>query len=178
MGNFNPRAPYGARPSNPPSRSRSRKYFNPRAPYGARHRPRRWLRRRNHFNPRAPYGARPRRTRQQLPPDQISIHAPHTGRDRQRRRNWRSCISFQSTRPIRGATIRCFPVPRISGHFNPRAPYGARLQGAAGADGQVQFQSTRPIRGATQPDSGSRPVDLYFNPRAPYGARPWALFFT
>ena len=54
---FNPRAPYGARPS-----ARSvymfNKHFNPRAPYGARPQASRSARRQGYFNPRAPYGAR------------------------------------------------------------------------------------------------------------------------
>ena len=61
-------------------------------------------------------------------------------------------ISFQSTRPIRGATcpMRSAWTPLLT------------------------FQSTRPIRGATKstlPRGRGRP---HFNPRAPYGARPGA----
>ena len=79
-------------------------------------------------------------------------------------------------------------------NFNPRAPYGARLQAVAhhgqlfdisihaphtGRDrclayneGQCsEFQSTRPIRGATEDSIGDRKGILDFNPRAPYGAR-------
>ena len=56
--NFNPRAPYGARPTTP-RRPRADRYFNPRAPCGARRglsafaapSP-------ANFNPRAPCGAR------------------------------------------------------------------------------------------------------------------------
>ena len=65
---------------------------------------------------------------------EISIHAPHTGRDMLR--SWLACIwrRFQSTRPIRGATIT-----RIS--------YLSHLK---------IFQSTRPIRGATYDRAGPR----------------------
>ena len=35
---------------------------------------------------------------------------------------------FQSTRPLRGATRRLRTAGRSAGHFNPRAPCGARLQ--------------------------------------------------
>ena len=57
------------------------------------------------FNPRAPYGAR-------LPP--ITFYGKtHT---------------FQSTRPIRGATHIIYGVPYARLYFNPRAPYGARLE--------------------------------------------------
>ena len=78
----------------------------------------------------------------------ISIHAPHTGRD---------------TKPTATALWRAY--------FNPRAPYGARLQFLRVAVPESGFQSTRPIRGATTPALAARGVVCYFNPRAPYGAR-------
>ena len=105
-----------------------------------------------YFNPRAPYGAR-----QAIPVDrkkfeQISIHAPHTGRDSVSGLMYTDSGTFQSTRPIRGATIPHYPQRHnkhnISIHaphtgrdsiiysglstrrnFNPRAPYGARRYG-------------------------------------------------
>ena len=99
---FNPRAPCGARLfiSN---FAVFHVYFNPRAPCGARpdcHRPQRL---RMHFNPRAPCGARPAFR-------SLSI---------------RSC-SFQSTRPVWGATIVRRFVTLVDFNFNPRAPCGAR----------------------------------------------------
>ena len=80
-----------------------------------------------YFNPRAPYGARPMRYQEWTRGKKISIHAPHTGRDpngssrtaptltnfnprapygaRQDREGVQmSDMTFQSTRPIRGAT--------------------------------------------------------------------------
>ena len=101
----------------------------------------------------------------------ISIHAPRAGRDRICLGFPRSTISFQSTRPVRGATGR-IPRPKvftiISIHapragrdlrlgviylclidFNPRAPCGARLWSSVAAPISVKFQSTRPVRGAT-----------------------------
>ena len=103
---------------------------------------------RKYFNPRAPCGARPRRLIRPTPRP-----------------------TFQSTRPVRGATSKkpitelrcqisihapragrdCSDVARCSCQrdFNPRAPCGARPQGEQGIQG---------------------PED--FNPRAPCGARP------
>ena len=103
-GDFNPRAPYGARRGRNIPKDIYRYYFNPRAPYGARHdkdskqdiehrfqssRPirgatsktRRVRKHRKHFNPRAPYGARPESCMLPLHHPAISILAPHTGRD-------------------------------------------------------------------------------------------------
>ena len=132
----------------PRSPYRPRTYFNPRAPCGARPPPAPGLTAYINFNPRAPCGAR-RRT------------SPF--------RRVRS--SFQSTRPVRGATID-----------EPKKIIKGRL-----------FQSTRPVRGATPgwvacwwavcisihaPRAGrdhQRAVlGIYtqdFNPRAPCGAR-------
>ena len=101
-------------------------HFNPRAPCGARRRyDTRYRRHRWYFNPRAPCGAR---LTQYYSTTQI--------------------IEFQSTRPVRGATV--------SNQFF--------------ADIYV-FQSTRPVRGATPGLSAERGEQKYFNPRAPCGAR-------
>ena len=100
----------------------------------------------------------------------ISIHAPRAGRDCPARFLHRSSHTFQSTRPVRGAT---------------RSLRQTRQQ--------LGFQSTRPVRGATNmrtlwiyqcrisihaPRAGRdlavRRHDLFtadFNPRAPCGAR-------
>ena len=79
----------------------------------------------NRFNPRAPCGARP-----------ILLMT-------------RCCGSrFQSTRPVRGATIDYL-----------------------GAEDTELFQSTRPVRGATGVMSVRRGRTRSFNPRAPCGAR-------
>ena len=102
-------------------------------------------------------------------------------------------VRFQSTRPVRGATvIRKIPNTCVWG-FNPRAPCGARLVGGDSFALFRRFQSTRPVRGATVCRSSSAhsfPVSIHapragrdaarvhshrfkcsFNPRAPCGAR-------
>ena len=147
-------------------------YFNPRAPYGARpiytSSP---YSAATDFNPRAPYGAR--------------LIVSHDGS--------RVLYEFQSTRPIRGATLLLFcsrypfdisihaphtgrdvapnaikPMPM---DFNPRAPYGARRCTKCHTADAEGFQSTRPIRGATTSSIGASCLSINFNPRAPYGAR-------
>ena len=78
----------------------------------------------------------------------ISIHAPRVGRDRLRAQKNLCC-----------------------GHFNPRAPCGARRRARLKNRLRHLFQSTRPVWGATwQPPSCLR-ASSYFNPRAPCGAR-------
>ena len=194
-GNFNPRAPYGARLFHPspvlvgadisihaPHMGRDRghagdeqlekQYFNPRAPYGARHPLYTALRHRILFQSTRPiWGA--------------TVRITLAGRD---------YIEFQSTRPIWGATQvdRAGDVRRKN--FNPRAPYGARhgrkeweigvspfqstrpIWGATSnyiehLITQALFQSTRPIWGATPDEPTDRDHHPDFNPRAPYGAR-------
>ena len=106
--------------------------------------------------------------------------------------------SFQSSRPLRGATRRRRATRAIPCNFNPRAPCGARLKRIATFTLSLLFQSSRPLRGAT--GAGVRHAQyraisilaplagrdfpaytpqgwgLNFNPRAPCGARPVQLF--
>ena len=83
----------------------------------------------------------------------ISIHAPHTGRDWKNWEVWQTEDLFQSTRPIRGATVHDLVAARL----------------------QHIFQSTRPIRGATLSTTATTVLYEHFNPRAPYGARHSAV---
>ena len=122
------------------------------------------------FNPRAPCGARHHQG--------ISSEGKST---------------FQSTRPLRGATSASAQPWMCPRYFNPRAPCGARRFSPVSASVSTAFQSTRPLRGAT--DDGAdvwrklgisihaplagRDRACYrgglvvrdFNPRAPCGAR-------
>ena len=58
----------------------------------------------------------------------VSIHAPRTGRDIFIRLALRGSTVFQSTRPVRGATNEGKMAGGVWLCFNPRAPYGARLE--------------------------------------------------
>ena len=88
--------------------------------------PRRTARRLPHFNPRAPCGAR---------------------------RSWASFSSyrwlFQSTRPLRGATVVALPLAGSWGFQSTRPLRGATPAPHAWAY-TTTFQSTRPLRGATE----------------------------
>ena len=123
--------------------------FNPRAPCGARRQTNCNIRPLDDFNPRAPCGARREEVFQHFQGCQISILAPRAGRDlrgldeaEQRNkisilapRAGRDCElaletereqTFQSSRPVRGATSRPFRGAPRTHNFNPRAPCGAR----------------------------------------------------
>ena len=100
--------------------------------------------------------------------------------------------TFQSTRPMRGATrpprlLTCRPSnfnPRAPcgarpapprrgrrpGNFNPRAPCGARLAKKANGLDPIVFQSTRPMRGATQ-HCGALHVRRNISIHAPHAGR-------
>ena len=173
---FNPRAPYGARPLLRPAQAHAPWHFNPRAPYGAR------LASLGHgawiytdFNPRAPYGAR-------------HVYA----------RYLRTNFEFQSTRPIRGATPpRSMPWARPL-YFNPRAPYGARHKYEIGYAWTLSISIHAPHMGrdgaCASQNAWTNKISIHaphmgrdarittpitkianFNPRAPYGARPVLL---
>ena len=80
---------------------------------------------------------------------EISIHAPHTGRDQTPHMDGKPSVVFQSTRPIRGATLDDL-LPIVSSFISIHAPHTGRDRTERGeGDGYRAFQSTRPIRGAT-----------------------------
>ena len=149
ISNFNPRAPYGARPEQETTETDIKR----------------------DFNPRAPYGARPPRPATVPAIQPISIHAPHTGRDSLALIFCLISLTFQSTRPIRGATnglsnnMLCNDISIHAPHTGRDSTWGAPSATCWG------FQSTRPIRGATRPACARPCRRAYFNPRAPYGAR-------
>ena len=78
------------------------------------------------FNPRSPYGERQER----MPSTSFSK-------------------AFQSTLPLRGATLSANSANTITNNFNPRSPYGERLHQLTQKSPPTKFQSTLPLRGAT-----------------------------
>ena len=100
------------------------------------------------FNPRHPYGWRHDIVEGKERNDEISIHATHTGGDVDRGEVGDFPASFQSTPPIRVATIS-----------------------AVRSMESATFQSTPPIRVATRRFRRVRQRSQDFNPRHPYGWR-------
>ena len=124
------------------------------------------------FNPRTPCGVRQHFLVCFHPERGISIHAPHAGCDNHGPASRMRFSTFQSTHPMRGATIKTI----ISGHstvisihaphagcdadtdapkikainFNPRTPCGVRRRPAPISTARPTFQSTHPMRGATE----------------------------
>ena len=124
----------------------------------------------------------------------ISIHAPCTGSDPIATRrvspylyfNPRSLYGerlgttgqkaeetpFQSTLPVRGATLADVRVNVHGGDFNPRSLYGERRGAIKIFNDAIEFQSTLPVRGATARTRFVLFTAHHFNPRSLYGERP------
>ena len=101
------------------------------------------------FNPRTPCGVRPQLVGGSQDDLLISIHAPRAGCDCDRRIAERAREQFQSTHPVRGATLLGSLGRAVIWHFNPRTPCGVRPGLARQPWRDAGFQSTHPVRGAT-----------------------------
>ena len=191
-------APPGGRDAHRRPRAMDVNRFNPRAPWGARRYRMVWfLSFIPRFNPRAPWGARLDVGFCGALYGSVSIHAPPGGRDRTSDQSLTLPQTFQSTRPLGGATnamIEIFKQILVSIHappggrdcievpscperasFNPRAPWGARPRAAPVKSSAEMFQSTRPLGGATRRQASLHSSSHCFNPRAPWGARPFVV---
>ncbi len=82
--------------------------------------------------------------------------------------------AFQSPRPLRGATCRGRRTTWRFCHFNPRAPCGARRDGAVVRLVQPRFQPTRPLRGATE-DNKVADLGDSISTHAPLAGRDTAM---
>ena len=151
-----------------------------------------WLLPWQNFNPRSPYGERLDLRRQC--PDwsgfQSTLPLRGATRGRCRRPGGRR---FQSTLPLRGATRASKEIRCGRSDFNPRSPYGERLERAilrrmayeisihaplTGSDQNIGFIAHRqnisihaPLTGSDGEGLRSQVASTYFNPRSPYGER-------
>ena len=125
---FNPRTPCGVRlraSGAPPARS----YFNPRTPCGVRLFSLTCQPRIFYFNPRTPCGVRPIQHQHQPGAEYFNPRTPCGVRHLQATA---SAIqgAFQSTHPVRGATLADLCRFKWSCNFNPRTPCGVRQSSA------------------------------------------------
>ena len=84
-------------------------------------------------------------------------------------------LIFQSTHPLRGATVNVRVPLQCWRDFNPRTPCGVRPRTFCKPLNHALFQSTHPLRGATSYRLQRRPCCRYFNPRTPCGVRRYVL---
>ena len=123
------------------------------------------------FNPRTPCGVRrgyaPIYARQNF----ISIHAPRAGCDAT------VCVPrwiarvFQSTHPVRGATVDQVVDLGCVVFQSTHPVRGATVYDTYSIIVPTRFQSTHPVRGATMRCRRPAPTPCNFNPRTPCGVR-------
>ena len=126
---------------------------------------------RRNFNPRSPYGERLALQHRSVGVQAISIHAPLTGSDaRQLVRVHRWGISIHA--PLTGSDQALSPWTRPKPYFNPRSPYGERLDLLPLIRGFGKFQSTLPLRGATEVE-GREVFGHWISIHAPLTGSDW-----
>ena len=103
----------------------------------------------SNFNPRAPCGARPVLIAVSWLAMEISIHAPLAGRDDDIDYAKYFVDTFQSTRPLRGATIIAVLLDKRNLTFQSTRPLRGATRSNHNDRYTAVFQSTRPLRGAT-----------------------------
>ena len=170
---FNPRTPCGVRRRADPSAYRAW-YFNPRTPCGVRRRHLPRGRKTAYFNPRTPCGVRLMGTTDQGWYRIISIHAPLAGCDLHIGPFTVTIIVFQSTHPLRGATICKVLIVMLYRYFNPRTPCGVRLIIRQCCGGLMHFNPRTPC-GVRLVSCASSINSSDFNPRTPCGVRHWPV---
>ena len=123
-----------------------------------------------YFNPRAPCGARPRRLIRPTPRPTFQSTRPVRGATIFSPASVLLAL-FQSTRPVRGATSKK-PITELRCQISIHAPRAGRdCSDVARCSCQRDFNPRAPCGARPQGEQGIQgPED--FNPRAPCGARP------
>ena len=122
-------------------------YFNPRSPYGERLLCPGSAKSGGNFNPRSPYGERQLRQHPQRLDPKFQSTLPLRGATIQRQKNpQRTVISIHA--PLTGSDTNATIITSNNTDFNPRSPYGERPR---------KYRYSHPGRD--------------FNPRSPYGER-------
>ena len=80
-------------------------------------------------------------------------------------------LIFQSTLPVRGATLRRSRSRPSASYFNPRSPCGERRVGVARLAHGLIISIHAPRAGSDRRPCGRARRSRYFNPRSPCGER-------
>ena len=144
---FNPRTPCGVRRANG-TVNRSRAYFNPRTPCGVRHLHLQYMSWLEYFNPRTPCGVRLSIFSINKSLTNFNPRTPCGVRLIDVEKQVFEAI-FQSTHPLRGATLKVLrgAVTKVISIHAPLAGCDERKIITHKED--MKFQSTHPLRGAT-----------------------------
>ena len=120
----------------------------------------------------APHAGRDFRAKPSCLEPLISIHAPHAGRDfAVLLRDF--CSPYFNPRAPCGARLIQFPLTGLLRLFQSTRPMRGATLRLRQHGGKPIFQSTRPMRGATAMRTHGMTCGANFNPRAPCGARRW-----
>ena len=204
VSHFNPRTPCGVRHAVRLLRQRQQQFQSTHPLRGATWAYQQNLRSLCHFNPRTPCGVRLQNIRNAASATFISIHAPLAGCDRcpcelggndydfnprppcgvRRRLSSRSRrrLLFQSTHPLRGATLE-LTLPCYAHYISIHAPL-AGCDAARKSCGSRRIISIHaPLAGCDSPLYNYEDTYRDFNPRTPCGVRPasvvsWASITT
>ena len=192
---FNPRSPCGERRQGQGLRQRHHRHFNPRSPcgerlktrqlfllyqvfqstppvrgathtYGVIHHPR-------HFNPRPPCGERLGVSSTVYASIVDFNPRPRAESDALQKIYETGSTVFQSTLPVRGATVKPFLSSPAIAYFNPRSPCGERPWGARRGEGRRYISIHAPRAGSDDSLTFLFFRHTYFNPRSPCGERPY-----
>ena len=119
-----------------------------------------------HFNPRSPWGERLHHQGKNEFPYQFQSTLPVAGATLQTTLVFQLAL-FQSTLPVGGATICARRIFHDLFNFNPRSPWGERLTAVSPGSTSSAFQSTLPVGGATSFRKGAsgRPCISIHAPR-------------
>ena len=123
------------------------------------------------FNPRVPWG------RRRLLPNyngialHISIHASHAGRDVTYESIYNEYDKFQSTRPMRDATLSIQFASCNQSYFNPRVPCGTRRFSIRTLSALIDISIHASHAGRDVNGVALRVLYMNFNPRVPCGTR-------
>ena len=145
--------------------------FNPRSPCGERLPTGKSGSNCTYFNPRSPCGERLTRAPSRWSWMMISIHAPRGGSDAWwlSRDTW--ALSFQSTLPVWGATLRTITRTQKSTLFQSTLPVWGATAGVPASNIDILISIHAPRVGS---DDGSVQAPMghqHFNPRSPCGER-------
>ncbi len=142
--------------------------FNPRAPWGARPEARD-LYAEEDISIHGPRGGPDQRAVLLVPGQRISIHGPRGGPDASMRSLSDWAFSFQSTGPVGGPTISVSRRYTARCYFNPRAPWGARRARKGQDRGHYPISIHGPRGGPDSTSLSQRTTEKTFQSTGPVG---------
>ena len=110
-----------------------------------------------YFNPRSPCGERQGGLNHSALYDHISILAPRAGSDRIAERQHLRARVFQSSLPVRGATVCVGTGRHCTNHFNPRSPCGERLADVEQIETELRISILAPRAGSDYASAQAQP---------------------